>query len=296
MPIQLSSPPAGPTTARGGWTPEPRPVSGAQPGLPPPLLTGLLPGGTSEPPDAASRVHPSEDARRRRARRRARRLLVARYRPVIVAVGVAVLLLAVLRVLAPAATPTQAVLVAVRDLPAGHALEAGDLRQVDWPAELGPPPGRWLSAADLLGRELAAAVRAGEVLSDTRLVGPGLLAGQPPGTLAVPIRLADTAAAGIVAVGDRVDVLAGAGPDATGFDAGPARTGVVASDVLVLAIPGRDAAQGGGLGALTGDVGGESESPAAGLLVVAADRSTAVSLAGAQAARVLSVAVRGPPI
>jgi len=297
MPLQLSSPAAGATAARGGWTPTPRPVSGAgaQPGLPPPLLTGLLPGGTSEPPDAASRVHPSEDARRRRARRRARRLLVARYRPVIVAVGVAVLLLAVLRVLAPTATPTQAVLVAARDLPAGHVLEPGDLRQVDWPADLSPPPGDPATAAGLLGRSLASPVRAGEAVTDVRLLGPGVLTGQPAGSLAVPVRLADPTAAALVAVGDRVDLIAGAPPDAAAIGAGPSGSDVVASDVLVLAVPGHaDGDVAGGLGALTGG-GDETGAAAAGVLVVATDRGTAVRLAGTQAGQVLSVAVRAGP-
>jgi Flp pilus assembly protein CpaB len=135
-------------------------------------------------------------------------------------------------------------------------------------------------------------------VTEARLLGPGTLVGQPPGSLAVPIRLADPTTAAIVAPGDHVDVLAGTASDVPDLESGPADADVVAWDVVVLATPGRSdgspTGSGGGLGDLTG---GSSEEPtdAAGLLVVAADRATAVRLARAQAGRVLSVAVRGSP-
>jgi Flp pilus assembly protein CpaB len=208
-----------------------------------------------------------------------------------------------MRALAPPAADTRPVLVAAHDLSAGHVLEEADLRQVDWPADADPPPARSSGAGDLTGRALASPILAGEPVTATRLVGPGLLTGQPAGTLAVPVRLADAPATGVVSVGDRVDLIAGT---PAGLDVGPAppssgaefesrvpQTDVVAFDVLVLAVPGAppgDASGGGGLGGLTG--GDETDTAAAGLLVVAADRATAVRLAGAQSGRVLSLAVR----
>jgi Flp pilus assembly protein CpaB len=164
---------------------------------------------------------------------------------------------------------------------------------VDWPADLGPPPAVPSTAGDLTGRALASPLRAGEPVTDARLLGPGVLAGQPEGTLAVPVRLTDAAAAGVVQVGDRVDVIAGAPTDIAGVDPGPPQTDVVASDVLVVAAPGRADASSGGFGSLTG--GDDTGTEAAGLLVVAADRQTAVRLAGAQAGRALGVAVRAAP-
>jgi pilus assembly protein CpaB len=244
---------------------------------------------------------PSADARRRRERARALRLAIARFRPLILLVCAAAALLATARALAPPATPTRPVLVAAHDLGAGHVLGAGDLHTVDWPAHLSPPPGdpSTTPGGAVLGRTLATALRAGEPVTDARLLGPGVLAGQPPGSFAVPVRLADPTTAGFVTAGDRVDVIAGTATDVPGFEGGPARTDVVASDVVVIAVPGRgtsgDAAgSGGGLSALTGG-SGPADATDGGLLVVATDRATAVRLAGAQAGRVLSIAVRGSP-
>jgi Flp pilus assembly protein CpaB len=233
--------------------------------------------------------------RRRRERTREARLLVARHRRLLLSLAAVVALLSVVRALAPPTVATLPVLVAARDLAAGHVLTDGDLRQVDWPADLSPPPGDPATAAGLAGRSLASPVRAGEAVTDARLLGPGVLTGQPAGTLAVPVRLADATAATLVAAGDRVDLIAGATPDAAAFDAGPSGSDVVASDVLVLAVPGRaDDDVTGGLGALAGG-GDETGAASAGVLVVATDRDTAVRLAGAQAGQVLSVAVRAGP-
>ena len=252
--------------------------------LPPPLLAGRR----TAPGPAADR--------RRRERVREARLLVARYRPLLLSLAALVVLLSVVRALAPPAVATSPVLVASRDLAAGDVISDGDLRQVDWPSDLSPPPGDHATAAGLLGRSLASPVRAGEAVTDARLIGPGVLTGQPAGTLAVPVRLGDAAAAGLVAVGDRVDLIAGASPDAASFDGGSSGTDVVASDVLVLAVPGRaEDDVTGGLGSLAGDPA-DSGAAATGLLVVAADRGAAVRLAGAQAGRMLSVAVRAGPV
>jgi len=250
--------------------------------LPPPLLAAKRPAPALEP------------ARRRWERAREARLLLARFRPLLLAFAALAVLLSVVRALSPPAVPTSPVLVAARDLATGHVIGDGDLRQVDWPADLSPPPGDPARTGGLTGRALASPVRAGEPVTDARLLGPGVLTGQPAGTLAVPVRLADASAAGLVAAGDRVDLIAGPPPDAAAFESGPPGTDVVASDVLVLAVPGPAGDEAtGGLGALTG--GGEETAASSGLLVVAADRGTAVRLAGAQGDRVLTAAVRAGP-
>jgi Flp pilus assembly protein CpaB len=122
----------------------------------------------------------------------------------------------------------------------------------------------------LLGRVLAGAVRAGEPLTDARLVGPGLTALLPPGQVAAPVRLADLAVAGLVRTGDRVDVLA-APPDAEQAE-------VVAAGALVLAAP-----------------GSEQADPAAGLLLLAVDAATAARLAAAATTATLTVSLPRPP-
>ena len=79
----------------------------------------------------------------------------------------------------------------------------------------------------LVDQVLAAAVRAGEVITDVRLVGAGLTALLPAGQVAAPVRLADLAVAALVRAGDRIDVLATLDGSATAE--------VVAEGALVLA-------------------------------------------------------------
>ena len=89
------------------------------------------------------------------------------------------------------------------------------------------------SRSGLLGRVLAAPVRAGEPITDVRVVGPGLVRGQGPGSVAAPVRIADAGAVALVRVGDRVDVLA---PDPTGRLAPSAP--VTAATVVAVPRPG----------------------------------------------------------
>ncbi|GAB3201208.1 SAF domain-containing protein [Nocardioides hungaricus] len=121
----------------------------------------------------------------------------------------------------PAEVP---VTVAARDLPSGAVLTDADLRTVGFVP--GSVPAGIVDAA--VGRTLAAPLRAGEPLTDVRLVGPGLTEGYP-GLAAVPVRLPDAGVAGLLTVGDRVDLVAA---DPQG---GPAT--VVAADAAVLALP-----------------------------------------------------------
>lgn len=155
----------------------------------------------------------------RRAVLARRRLLAALLTAVAVATGVHA-----------AATPPPAtveVVVAAHDLPAGVVLTSEDLR----PAGFGPdsvPAGATDDLGDTVGRTLAAPLRAGEPVTDVRLVGPSLTDGYP-GLSAVPVRLPDAGMADLLRVGDVVDLVS-ADPQ------GGAAT-VVAADVPVLAVP-----------------------------------------------------------
>jgi Flp pilus assembly protein CpaB len=128
------------------------------------------------------------------------------------------------------------------------------------------PRGSARDPTGLIGRVLAAAVRAGEPLTDARLVGPGLVDQLSPEQVAAPVRLADLAVASLVHAGDRVDVLA------TARDAG--RATIEATGALVLAV---EQAPSG-----AADTGG-------GLLVLAVDRPTAARLAAAATTATLTV-------
>ena len=174
-----------------------------------------------------------------------------------------------LGVLAPAPAETITVLSAVRDLSGGSLLTAADLRPLAVPLEAVPTG--VLTAAPL-GRLLAGPVRRGEILTDARLVGTGLLRGQSAGLRAVSLRNADPATAAVVRPGDHVDVLAAATTEATGL--GQAAL-VVAEDLTVLAVP------------VLADDSGEGA-----LLVVAVRPETAARLAGAAIAKRLSAVIR----
>ncbi|WP_327149630.1 SAF domain-containing protein [Nocardia sp. NBC_01329] len=108
------------------------------------------------------------------------------------------------------------VVVAARDLPPGHLLGAADLRLASYPPDVAPD-GAAADPAPLLGAVLTAALRAGEVLTDVRVVGPRLaeVATGRPDSRIVPVRLADTAITEILRAGDRVDVVAAGSEDPT---------------------------------------------------------------------------------
>jgi Flp pilus assembly protein CpaB len=162
----------------------------------------------------------------RRAVLARRRLLAAVLTAVAVAAGIH----------AAASPPPAEVLVrvAARDLPAGAVLGADDLRTVGF-APGSVPDGL---AADAAGRTLAAPLRAGEPVTDLRLVGPALTDGYP-GLAAVPVRLPDAGMVELLRVGDRVDLVS-ADPQGGGAE-------VVASGVPVLAIPAAADTSGSGL-------------------------------------------------
>ena len=184
----------------------------------------------------------------------------------LVAGGLAAASVAVaLGVLAPTPPPTVEVVAAAHDLPAGAQVDADDVRAVELP--LAAAPDRALrTVEEVAGRVLAGPVRAGEPLTDVRLLGAGLV--PPGGQVAVPVRVAEPALPLLVAAGDRVDVLA------TSLEGADAARAVVTA-VPVLAVPAaEDTADGA-------------------LLVVAASPAAAARLAAAAVTSRLSVAVHG---
>ena len=200
-----------------------------------------------------------------------------------------------LQVLAPDPPPGIGSLVAARDLPAGTTLAAADVQSVLLPAARRPSGA--VAPGGATGRVLASGTRAGEVLTDVRLVGAGLLAGQP-GQVAAPVRVADPAAAALAVPGDRVDVLVATQgrPDAE----------VVVRAATVLAGPATTSDSGdllsgdGGLGAggpSAGSLGaGGVDTSGGGLLVLAVESVQAGRLAGAAARGVLSITLLPAPL
>ncbi|MET3809574.1 RcpC/CpaB family pilus assembly protein [Arthrobacter sp. UYEF3] len=154
---------------------------------------------------------------------------------------------------------------AAQDLPAGRVLAAVDLASVEVPP--GVLPGGSLGHAALEGKQLAVALRKGQLFSDSQLVGPGLLAGSPPGAAAVPLRMADPASIQLLSPGQLVNVVMTSG---NGYDQ------AASSQVLASAVPVLWTSAHGSRAGQWPDAG-ETD----GLMVVAADPVQAGRLAGA---------------
>lgn len=103
------------------------------------------------------------------------------------------------------AGPRRAVVTATRDLASGSTVRARDIRVRRLP-DAAVAGGALQTSAAASGKRLAGAVRAGEQLTDARLV-EGIRTGR--GRAAVPVRLADPAVAELLHPGTVVDVLAG---------------------------------------------------------------------------------------
>ncbi|WP_344592991.1 SAF domain-containing protein [Actinomadura vinacea] len=182
-----------------------------------------------------------------------RRVLAA----VLAALGTGFALLA----LQPRPAGGTSILIAARDLPSGTVLRHEDLRTASLP--LAAVPAGALRNQPT-GRVLAGPMRRGEPLTDVRLISSGLLNGYGPGTVAVPVRIADAGAVRLLHRGDRVDVLAPApSTDELTPATRPHRARLIAAAAPVVAIP---RPQGEAAGAL---------------IVLAADRAQAAALAGA---------------
>lgn len=129
----------------------------------------------------------------------------------------------------PTALP---LVVAASDLPAGTVLAEEHLTLARLPPDA-VPAGTSSRPAALAGETLAAAVRAGEPITDVRLTTSVLTGVLPDGFVATPVRLADLAVASHVLAGDRVDVLA--------TPEGAEVAEVLAASALVLLAPHGDA-------------------------------------------------------
>lgn len=197
-----------------------------------------------------------------------------RYRRVIAALLTAAALVSAVLAVRPPSEPTLWVLAASRDLDASAPLAERDLTALPIPADT-VPSGALTEDAETDGLLLNAPVRRGEVITDARLSDPPA---RPygPGLVAVPVRVADPGAVGLLTPGSRVDVLAAGGYD----EFAPVRAGPtveVVSDRPVLALPNED------------DRGGEGGA----LILIAATPAEARSLAGHAATSRLSITIRG---
>lgn len=182
--------------------------------------------------------------------------------------------------LTPAPADSLTVLAAARDLPAGASLTAADVAAVQIPPRM-MAAGSLRVNAEAMGKQLAAPLRKGQLLTDAQLLGPGLLAGTPPGSAAVPLRMADPSSIQLVSPGQLVNVVL---TRTNGYDQ------QAPSEVLATAVP---VLWTSGQGGKTGEWLGTGETD--GLIVVAADPAQAARLAGASTQGKLFFVLVGPP-
>ncbi|TRW82000.1 flagellar biosynthesis protein FlgA [Mycolicibacterium sp. 018/SC-01/001] len=123
------------------------------------------------------------------------------------------------------------VVVAARDLSAGSALTAEDVR-LEHRSPTTLPDGARTRIDDVAGNTLSGAARRGEVLTDVRVLGPRLtesLAG--PGARIAAVSLADAALVDLLRAGDVVDVVSAPTSADTGAEAR-----VIARDAVVVLV------------------------------------------------------------
>jgi Flp pilus assembly protein CpaB len=193
------------------------------------------------------------------------RRALTRYRRVVAALLAAGAVVAVIDTVAPTPAPSRPVVVAAHDLAAGTRLSVSDLRTVAVPPGV-VPDGASGTSARLVGRLIAGPMRAGEPVTDVRLLGRSLLSRYRQGLVAMPFRVGDASVAELLRVGDHIAVFAATS------DRAPAS--LVVSDAPVMALP-----------------DSESSDQDGALIVIGVEVSDAAALAAASATAPLSVAL-----
>lgn len=242
-----------------------------------------MPAATSVPRSprvlGRARARPSPDRGRSGQPRRRWRNWLNRNRRLAVALLLCAAIGLAVQQLTPAPALTQAVLAAARDLPAGQTLTLADVMEVHFPQEL-LPAGSFSNSSALEGKQLAAPVRKGQLFADSQLLGPGLLAGSPAGSAAVPLRLADPSSIRLLSAGQLINVVLTGG---NGFEQR------APSQVLAEQVPVLWTSSGGGAPGQWLDAGDPD-----GLIVVAANAEQARSLAGSSTQGKLFFVLVGP--
>ena len=121
------------------------------------------------------------------------------------------------------------VVVASRDLPSGHVVSRSDVRLVAMPTDV--VAHHSLTRTDTaVGRRVAGPMRAGEVVTDRRVLEPDVLSGYGADAVLTSVRIADAGSLTGIHAGDRVDVVA-VDPE------GQAEPTVIARRVTVATVP-----------------------------------------------------------
>lgn len=190
---------------------------------------------------------------------------VRRHRRVVAAALAGLSVLAALNVVTP--SPGMPTVIAARSIAGGAVLTAADLTVVGLP-ERGVAEGSFTDPQTLIGRRVVARIPRNRVVTDADLLDAEGQLG--PGMLALPVRFADNAGAGLLATGSRIDVL-GSQLDGAGH-------AVVASNVAVLTLAETE----------PGILGGGQDAS----VVLEVTQAQAEAIAGAAASGPISFAIR----
>jgi len=193
-------------------------------------------------------------------------ILAQRHRRILAALCAALAVLIGLSAIRSDAAPGVDIVVAARDLQPGATIQPGDLTVTTRPRTSETAGSSAPQLEDLVGRMLAVGALAGEEVTLSRLANGAGARSLAPGEVAVPIRLADSGLADLMAPGDQVDLVSASG----GSDR------VIAEAARVITVPRRESRS------PLSNTGPESAS----VLLVATDPRSAVQLAAA--------ALRGP--
>lgn len=188
-----------------------------------------------------------------------------RHRLVAAALCAVALTLLILR-FAPPSAQSSPVVTVVNPVPAGTALSGADVHVQEVPVDW-VPDGAVTDPSVVTGQPATVALVPGQFLTESSVLGPGLLESQPEGTTAASIRVSDPAVLRHIRPGDSVDVVHQ--PDSAGND----RQKTVAESVTVLWSAPVGAAQDSSLLSASGT------DTDLGLVVLAAPRETASGLA-----------------
>ena len=189
---------------------------------------------------------------------------VGRHRRLLASLAAAAAVYFSLTALSPGPPGMTTILAAAHDLPGGAPVTSDDLVSTALPKQA-VPAGTFRTRTPLEGRILAGPVRAGEPLTDARLVAPGLVRQLPVDTVAYPVRIDDADVVSLLRTGDHVDLVA----------AGSATSTTVARSAPVIGLPSPvDAARGA-------------------LLILAIPRTTAATIAEASVNNRLTIAITG---
>src|SRR5262245_26100043 len=115
---------------------------------------------------------------------------VGRHRRLLASLAAAATVYFSLTALSPGPPGMTTVVAAAHDLPGGSPVTSGDLASTALPKQA-VPAGAFRTAPAVVGRILAAPVRAGEPLTDARFVAPGLVRHLPGDAVAYPVRIDD---------------------------------------------------------------------------------------------------------